>query len=205
MPIIFELTNYIYAWMNSLLQNVINDYGVAIVFSFVYYIVMVNTSRKMQKREYQKRAVILKEMEEAEAAVSQKNGYKGWVNAEPTEEDINRRNEQVAIVKKHNGKPGIIIAAMFIQGLLFASFIAYFSTVNSVPHYAIMPAISVILSFFAYLTRKTIIINLLFMPLIYFMSIQISGAANIYYISVLCILITEKIIIMIKNRKKKNR
>lgn len=203
MPIIFEATNAIYAWMDTLLQHITNEYGVATAFAAVYYIVMVNTSRKIQKQEYQKRTLILKEMKEIHSEVPQKNGYKGWVNAEPTEEDVNKRNEQIAIVKKHKGKPGIILAAMLIQGLLFASFVAYFSTKENVPYYAIMPVVAVILSFFAYVTRKTVIINVLFIPLIYFTSAHFNGATNIYYDCVLIILIIEKIIIKIINKRNK--
>ena len=204
MPIIFTWTNHIYAWIDSILQNVTNQYGVAILFALFYFIVIKLTTTKLQQREYEKRKLILEDMKQLPSEVPQTKGAKGWFNTEPTEEDENKRMEQIDIVKKHNGKPGRIITAMLIQGLVFASFIVYFSTQKSVPHVAVMPVIAVILSLLAYVTRKTIIINLIFVPIVYYASAHLSGLANIFYDAVFIFYIVERIYKYTKSKIKKS-
>lgn len=200
--IIFEWINTIYAWIGSKLLHVTNAYGVAILFAVFYFTVMKLTTQKIQQREYQKRAKIINDIKQSQTEAPP-SGTKAWFNNEPTEEEIQRRNQQIDIVNQHNGKPGRILAAMLVQGMLFASFIVYFSTVKSVPHTDFMPVIAVILSLFAYLTRKTVIINIIFIPMVYYASMHFSGTANIFYDSVFILQGVNKFYNIYKNKKNK--
>jgi hypothetical protein len=161
---------------------------------------MIYTVQKNRQREMIKRHKIVSEIKKLNPDQTSGQGFKDWVKTEPTEEDIQKRNEQIEIVKKHHGNPARIIAGMVLQGFVFGSLIAYFSTVTTIPFESWMPVVAVILTLLGFVTKKTVILNFIFAVPVYYLSLRVGGSGNVFYLTFLVLKIVERIVVHLKNK-----
>lgn len=120
-----------------------------------------------------------------------------------SEEELNDIQEKSKkIIKEEKHKLGLSILAFLIPIVILLLFIGQFHAIKDIPHATTLVWITVILSFFSHVTRKTVMIFIIIAIISYFIYRKLSGAALVF----ICIYaIVSGLVFRIQNRPNKKR
>lgn len=181
---LYEKLLFIYHEITVWLQTFLPPYGI-ILFFFLLYYAMKWFTKWVQKIETKKKEEIVKEIQSlpVPAANEERKGkLERLIISNPTDEDVKYQEQAKEIVKKHKGKPYRSFLILFVQIFFVSSIFMYLRTDHMIAKIDEMIYVAIILTIFAYTTRKLLLLNLIFLPIIWYGLHSGSGTSIMFYI-----------------------
>lgn len=199
-----EITHY--------MSGFVNWYIIVLILLFFYELAAIFCNR-LQKNELEKRKLILDEIKTyrtEKALVDEKN--KGFLNNLQFLAHISQKNNEKErqqynqktkeIVKRHNGKPHLIVLALFIQGFILFSYFSLFREIEEIPYHHVFPVAAIILTIIGKYSKKRLIIMAIAVPIMIYFYSKMNGAIVFY---LFCLVLSKKIQLLVKAIKKHHK
>lgn len=187
----------------------INDWYLYIFLAALFIKLVVMMLHPLRDKELQKRKKIVQEVDQLkERYTNGKNDVLTLFNFQsivPKEDIPAFKEESNAIVKKHKGRPILIILPLFIQAVLFLVGLAYLRTNDAIAYHILLPIIATILSFFLVVTKKTLLFSVLMTCLVGYLYTKMNGSVVLFIIFFSLFSIIEKQVEKAKKKKNENK
>lgn len=194
-----------YDWIAKHMLIYVNWYVIIFIFALFIWMISIVLS-KLSKNEIKKRKKIIKEIDLLrKEKQEQKNKEKEQDNEKDNEKDNEQtgipfadmfffyqklsveetnefREKALSVVKKYNGKPMRIVWNILVQSILFITLLYYLKNIDTVEYQTWIPICSVILSFFTYVTRKRVILNIVMALFSYWIYIHLNGVVTYFFL-----------------------
>jgi hypothetical protein len=164
---IFSFTDWLYQKTADWMMQWLNWYIVIFLFVAVTHAVY-SWLKKYEALERLKQSHIVSEVKRM------KDHYK--------EDKEKIKQDGLEIVKGNTAKPHRLFVGVVIKMFVFLSMLHFFRGVHELTFYIVMPITSIIITFLFQRSRKVIIIQACFAPVIFFAFSHLSGAANVFYL-----------------------